>query len=117
MTKIPYMIVRKGQPGATGGGRYHYYPCLLPRRKVTEKELMRHLENEYHVKRSDYKKVVMALQETILYFLDQSNHIELGELGYVSLHIKGSGEDEPEKVGLHNIKSSGLHFRFSQQFN
>lgn len=114
MTRIPYMIVSKGQPGEAGGGKHKYYPALLPRRKVKEDRLMHHLEDVYSIKRSDYKRVMMALQESILYFLSESNNLELGELGYVSLNIKASGEDEPARVGLHNIKEAGLHLRFSK---
>lgn len=58
------------------------------------------------------KKVVAALQETILHFLAHSNHIEPGELGYVNLSIKASGDNDPEKVGLKDIKRASLHLRF-----
>lgn len=114
MPNIPYHVVPKGQPGESGGGNYKYYPALLPRRKITESEVMEHLETEFNVKRSDYKKVTIALQETILYFLQHSNHIDLGELGYVNLSIKASGHSDPEQVGLKHIKQPALHLRFSK---
>lgn len=114
MANIPYHIVPKGQPGQAGGGTYKYYPTLLPRRKITEAEVMAYMDDVYNVKRGEYKKVVAALQETILHFLAHSNHIELGEVGYVNLSIKASGDTDPEKVGLKDIKKASLHLRFSK---
>lgn len=114
MSHIPYQVVPKGQPGQAGGGKYKYYPALLPRRKISESEVMQHMEDVYNIKRGDYKKMVIAMQETILHFLQRSNHIELGELGYVDLSIRASGRDTPEEVSVRDIRQPALHLRFSK---
>jgi hypothetical protein len=113
MLKIPYYVTTKGEAGKTGGGQYRFYPALLPRRKATEEDVMTHMEREYNVRRSTVKQVIIALQGTIVDMLETHNHIDLGELGFVRLEIKCSGEDDPTKVTRHHIKKPTLHIRLS----
>jgi nucleoid DNA-binding protein len=113
MSAIPYYVVAKGEPGKTGGGQYTYHPALLPRRKATEADVMEHLQSKYGIHRSDYKKLTMALQETIVELLQDHNHIDLGELGFIDLTVRSSAENDPAKVTMHNITKPTLHLRFS----
>ncbi|MEQ8811430.1 MAG: hypothetical protein RIE59_20335 [Imperialibacter sp.] len=104
----------KGEPGKVGGGKPTYHPTLLPRRKATEADVMEHLQSRYGIHRSDYKRLSIALQETIVYLLQNHNHIDLGELGFIDLTVRSTGEDDPAKVTVHNITKPALHLRFSE---
>ncbi|WOK04300.1 hypothetical protein RT717_14565 [Imperialibacter roseus] len=117
MSTIPFYVTEKGEPGKLGGGTPTYHPALLPRRKATEADVMEHLQSTYGIHRSDYKRLTMALQETIVYLLQDHNHIELGELGFIDLTVRSTGEDDPAKVTAHNITKPTLHLRFSEVIN
>ncbi|MEQ8416309.1 MAG: hypothetical protein RIB71_17645 [Imperialibacter sp.] len=114
MSTIPFYVTVKGEPGKLGGGKPTYHPTLLPRRKATEADVMEHLQNTYGIHRSDYKRLSIALQETIVYLLQNHNHIDLGELGFIDLTVRSTGEDDPAKVTVHNIIKPTLHLRFSE---
>jgi nucleoid DNA-binding protein len=114
MSTTPFYVTVKGEPGKVGGGKPTYHPALLPRRKATEADVMEHLQSKYGIHRSDYKKLTMALQETIVELLQNHNHIDLGELGFIDLTVRSTGEDDPAAVTVHNIIKPTLHLRFSE---
>tara|TARA_R110002012_G_scaffold13845_1_gene58257 strand:- start:30781 stop:31185 length:405 start_codon:yes stop_codon:yes gene_type:complete len=114
MIRKTYGIIARTEAGKPAGGPPKYYPALLPLRKATEEDVMLRMEREYGIKRAEYKRFIMALEDMIVKLLETHNHIELGALGYVRLEIQTSGADRPELVTQQNVKKATLHLRFSQ---
>ena len=92
---LHYRVVEKKRPGDefTEG---KYYGCLVNPGKIDLNGLAKRISATCTVTRADTLAVLSALQEQIIYALQEGKRVHLGDIGSFRIVANGTGSETPE---------------------
>ncbi len=88
-----------------------YYGCVKSFSKVNMEQLAERITAHCTVTRSDCLAVLAAMQEQVIYALQQGSRISLGDLGSLRLTCQSGGTATPEEFECTDVKK--LHIVFT----
>ena len=106
-----YKVVKRTQPGVTGGGDAKYYASPLYTGKTNLKKMGTKLSNGSTLTKTDTMAVLIGLVDLIAEELKDGKIVELGGLGSFRISINSAGEETIEKVTSNSIKKTKVLFR------
>ena len=108
---IKYKVIKRGQPGVSGGGREKFYASANITGQQSLEDLTNLIELSSTVSGADIRAVLYALVKVMQQSLADGKVVKLGELGSLRVSIKSSGEDNESDVRASTIKGSKVLFR------
>lgn len=106
-----YKVVKRTQPGVTGGGDAKYYASPLYSGKTNLRSLGMKLSNGSTLTKTDTMAVLIGLVDLIAEELKDGKIVELGGLGSFRISINSAGEQTIEQVTSNSIKKTKVLFR------
>ena len=100
---INYRVVSKRKPGSDNPTEVKYYACVVSPGQVTIESLAKRISNTCTVTRADCLAVLAALQEEILYALQNGMRVHLGDVGSFRLSCQSGGTETPEEFEVKHI--------------
>lgn len=98
-----YKVIEKKNPRATEQpGKY--YACLVSTSQIGIDEIASRISSTCTVTRHDCIAVLSALQEQIIYALQEGKRVSLGDLGHFRTVVSGSGSETPEEYDTGRLK-------------
>lgn len=111
-----YKVVKRTQPGVTGGGDAKYYASPLYSGKTNLRSLGMKLSNGSTLTKTDTMAVLIGLVDMIAEELKEGKIVELGGLGTFRISINSAGEETVEQVTSNSIKKTKVIFRPGAEF-
>lgn len=106
---LKYKVVAKRSPLAKNSQTL-YYPALDDRKVANLDMVCEEISRVSTLTRADVMATVIALQETMLYLMEQGYNVKLDDLGTFSLHASAKGKERPEAVSYRDITKLNMKF-------
>lgn len=104
-----YKVIKKKNPkNVEEPGKY--YGCLVSPSLISIDEIATRISATCTVTRHDCLAVLSALQEQIIFALQEGKRVGLGDIGYFRTVINGSGSDTEEAYNTSYFKSMKVRF-------
>lgn len=91
-----------------------YYGCVKTFDRLSIDQLAKRISSSCTATRSDCLAVLSALQEQVIYALQQGARVSLGDLGFLRVSCKSGGVATPEEFECSDIKKLRIVFTPSQ---
>lgn len=105
-----YRVIEKKDPRALEQpGKY--YARLVSTSQVDIEDIATRITSTCTVTRHDCLAVLSALQEQVIYALQEGKRVTLGDLGTFHTTVSGSGSDTPEEYDISHIKRLRVIFQ------
>lgn len=111
---INYRVISKRKPGSDNPEEVKYYACVVSPGQMNIESLAKRISNTCTVTRADCLAVLAALQEEILYALQNGMRVHLGDVGSFRLSCQSGGSETPEEFEVKNIKKLRVLYNPSQ---
>ena len=114
---MQYKIVKRGQPGVSGGGDIKYYATPHYTGKTDLADISRRVSDGSTLTETDVVAVLTRVVNTIGEQLKEGKIVQLGNLGSFRISISSQGETSADEVSALSIRNSKVLFRPSAVFN
>lgn len=108
---VRFKVIKRGEPGVAGGGRWQYYAKAVMQGEANIYDLTRSIEQTSTVSGADIRAVLYALVDAIKNDLAEGRIVRMGDLG--SLRVSISSEGRATAGEVHAGLIQGARFIFT----
>jgi predicted histone-like DNA-binding protein len=107
---ISYKVIAKVNPRQPQAPK-KYYAQAVRNKKITIKAISKSISEKTLVNPVDTQAVILALVVEIMKELQDSNAVQLGDLGTFSVSLSSTGSEVAEKFNVSMIKKARINYR------
>lgn len=107
---ITYKVIQKVNPRQPQAAK-KFYAQAVRGKKLNIKQISKKISEKTLVNHVDVHAVVMALVDEVLAELGESNAVQLGDLGTLSVSLSSEGADTEAKFTPSMIKKIRINYR------